>query len=429
MAEPNGAEARSVAFVIARDLHPTVDGRRARLKHVVAAACELGLRVRVVMLVRRVASADRDFCASLGVTVTQVAPQSGLRLLIGLAKCLLSGCPLQYAIFSQRRIASSIRAACRGCDVVYADMLRAGDGLRQPHSRFRLVLDIDEFLSDRYRQFDHGHHWRKIEALVPLPRWAVRAVARLLALPVNRWEATTMWRRERRCRRHADVVTMVSPADARRLASLPPRRGAPVVPLLLCGSFAHTVTRTQRPDPTLVGMIGNLTLESNRQGLQRFLLINADWLAADRVRIEIVGAHDDEAAADADAWRRRGVDLHLLGFVPDLRQATRRWLCGLAPIYNATGLNVKNLDYLALGLPIIGTRFAFRGLAAAAYLLAIDEGGFPGQLRLLRSLDDQAYDRLCHLAQAAYRQHHAPGLMPANLRLVLQAAGSPSAGC
>lgn len=59
-------------------------------------------------------------------------------------------------------------------------------------------------------------------------------------------------------------------------------------------------------------------------------------------------------------------NVEALGFVDDLDAALRRTTLALNPIESGSGINMKLLEYLTLGIPVLSTAFGARGLAPEA---------------------------------------------------------------
>jgi glycosyltransferase involved in cell wall biosynthesis len=96
------------------------------------------------------------------------------------------------------------------------------------------------------------------------------------------------------------------------------------------------------------------------------------------VRIRLVGQGTEALAA-----RSRASNLSFAGFVPSLAAELGASLCTIAPVQTGGGINVKVVESLAHGVPVIGTRFARRGIDSEAYLEADTVGEFVERLRTL----------------------------------------------
>jgi hypothetical protein len=89
--------------------------------------------------------------------------------------------------------------------------------------------------------------------------------------------------------------------------------------------------------------------------------------------------------AGSEAFQAGGPpNLSCAGFVEDLDAELGGALCALAPVRSGGGVNVKVLESLARGLPVVGVRFARRGVDSAAYLEAETAADFVARIRELR---------------------------------------------
>lgn len=82
----------------------------------------------------------------------------------------------------------------------------------------------------------------------------------------------------------------------------------------------------------------------------------------------------------------RGVssNIEALGFVDSLEEEYASALCSIAPVRIGSGVNIKVIESLAQGVPVVGTPFARRGIATTAYLTAESPSEFTGAIEELR---------------------------------------------
>lgn len=160
--------------------------------------------------------------------------------------------------------------------------------------------------------------------------------------------------------RRADVVVVMAEEDAVELIR---RYGPRAIDVVGCG--ADTVLLRWRPDPgtRVAAFVGNFGWQANADA--------ADWLLKDiwplvvaRVpdaRLRLIGNHLDPALAS----RARAAGIEVTGYVEDLPRALADVAVGLVPIRLGTGVRVKFLENLALGIPTVATRLGSRGTQAA----------------------------------------------------------------
>jgi glycosyltransferase involved in cell wall biosynthesis len=239
-------------------------------------------------------------------------------------------------------------------DLVIADMVRTAQyckGLRIPW-----VLDLDDLLSERYlRLAERGEH----EALLgyfaeripaPLRPGAAWAAGRLL-----RSEARRLAQAELEWARCAHAVTLVSPIEARRLAT---RLGRHVhdTPMSIdipppADARAHTCTA--------VAFLGGLDYQPNLDAVRHYLRDVAPVLrdSGRAIRLDVLGRAPPDLQEKA-----LDTEVRYLGYVDDVARALSAYRVFVAPIVSGTGIKTKVLEAMANGLAVVGTPQAFTGL-------------------------------------------------------------------
>lgn len=148
---------------------------------------------------------------------------------------------------------------------------------------------------------------------------------------------------------HADI----SLADARARAG----RGARTfyVPTFVRDEDLQTLVRTAAEDPTVV-FTGALSVQTNTEAVLWF--VTRVWpavrAAVPRARFTVVGR--DPSPAFAARLQVPGVEVH--PNVPSVTDYMARAWVGVNPAVIGSGLNIKLIDYLQAGLPVVSTRMA-----------------------------------------------------------------------
>ncbi len=130
-----------------------------------------------------------------------------------------------------------------------------------------------------------------------------------------------------------------------------------------------------------------------------------NFLAAEWIAVELAPRlHDVHpelrlrmAGRGTEAFHRRVPNLEGLGFVEDLDVEYRSAICTLAPVWHGGGVNIKVVESLAHGVPVVGSVFARRGIVSEAFLQAETVTDFVNQIGGM--ISDPAKTRL--LSQAA----------------------------
>lgn len=210
----------------------------------------------------------------------------------------------------------------------------------------------------RQHNRESSYH-RSLAAQTPGPRgWVLR------------WEAVRIARDERRLNQ-ADWlagVADISLADARWRAGTGARNVVHVPPFAL--GLDASVTSPAPPrtpsttDPRVI-FLGSLDTATNTGGLE--------WLL-DRVWPRILAGHPrallDVVGRRPSAALRRRVGAteraELFADVPDLAPYLARASVAVNPVVSGSGVNIKLIDYLDAGLPLVSTSLATAGLPLEA---------------------------------------------------------------
>jgi glycosyltransferase involved in cell wall biosynthesis/aminoglycoside phosphotransferase (APT) family kinase protein len=147
----------------------------------------------------------------------------------------------------------------------------------------------------------------------------------------------------------ADGVVAFTDHDATCVRTL----GARSVHVVPCGVEPGPRPPLQHPRPGGVVFVGNLYYEPNLRAVRYLHHTLAPRLAPDTV-IDVFGRYPRDARCLADRVRLRGP-------VANLRAALAFARVGIAPLDCGGGMKLKVLEYLAAGLPVVGTPEAFSG--------------------------------------------------------------------
>ena len=250
-------------------------------------------------------------------------------------------------------------------DVVVVDSLRLSRATGA--APVRLVVDLDDLLSVRYRELRAEASTDPVGVLGfaashvpgPLRGGVARLATRLLG-----WESRRAGEREEAVTASASAVSLVA---AHEVDVLRRRTGREVHWL---PPAVHLPERPATPHDGLV-FLGGLDYLPNLQGLRFYrdsVLGHLDPQDPRHV-LHVVGRCPEEHRAEFDV---PGIEVH--GYVDDLSEALGRRLL-VAPLLSGGGIKLKVLDGMAHGLPVVGTTGAFAGLGAPGDLVqAADDG-------------------------------------------------------
>lgn len=321
--------------------------------------------------------------------------------------------PLQAHLFmsSSARSALSDWARRNAPSVVMVDMIRlAGYArcLRREVPEARIVLDMDDLLSDRYRQMRGGNGDILGSFASGMPK-VVRKVASALPSVLLSVESVLMEKAESRARDEMDAVVLVSGLEARKLAG----RGSGA-------ASVHDVPPTVADLPPVPRdfsrgarfvFFGDETYAPNAEALAIF----------DRIAARFPGVRFQAAGRIDSAVKTRHVER--LGFVEDLDGFLGPDAIMLAPIMTGTGIKTKLLDAFSRSVPVIATRKGLEGIDVPVPEGAIaveGEAAFVEQVKqVLGTPDFGGVERIGLVGHAAVRVSHEDGRVRRNLASAL----------
>ncbi len=222
-------------------------------------------------------------------------------------------------------------------------------------------VDLDDLLSERYRAWARLPFRRlPFDVRGTRPQSPVNRVARLGrgVLPsVMRWEARAAAVVEDDVCRRATSVSLVSAAEADRLAV---RSGRPVAALPMAMPLAETSWEPPAEPRFDAVFLGRPTFLPNLAAvgwLADEMFPSFEELCGRRPRVAVVG----RATPSVTRWIR-DLGMEPMGFVDDLAGLLGQCAVALAPQVVGGGVKTKVLEYGSHAMPIIGTPEAFEGV-------------------------------------------------------------------
>ena len=336
------------------------------------------------------------------------------------------GLPLQSHLFLNGRVQRELLAAVAEIqpDVVIFDMARLYSLARLVRQRFpkiRLVLDMDDRLSERYQRMLNNKAndglGGTFTARLPGP---VRAVASLLPKVLLTIERRLMARIERRAHVLFDSILMVSPLEAGKFNSEFPGAKAMGFPPLI---EVRQVVPADFSDGLRFVFVGNAVYGPNTEALALL-----DRIAA-RVKAEAgeVAVPFSFAAAGKPDPGLALSHVEVAGFVPDLGAFLSKDAVLVAPILNGTGIKTKIIDALEYAVPVVTTPLGAEGLNLQPGLhfhQAVDEDSFSELLLgLVRSAEARrTLQTMARAAREVVLETHSRPFLLASLRRAAGAA-------
>jgi hypothetical protein len=192
-------------------------------------------------------------------------------------------------------------------------------------------------------------------------KWAMYASQRALPLSAGYWlESVKLRREERRLAARFDLCTCTTVPELDSLKALGTARQADWFPNGVDTDFFHPAGETY--DPDLISFSGRMDYFPNQKAVAWFCAKVFPQVRRwrPRARFAIVGANPSAAV------RRLGTQPGVLvtGTVPDVRPYVQRAAVSVAPLEVARGVQNKILEAMAMGVPVICSPLAARGVDA-----------------------------------------------------------------
>ncbi len=308
-----------------------------------------------------------------------------------LGKALLTHRPYSIAKYPVKAMQAPIDRHCRQSapDVVITSVFTRH---MVPPGPWKVILDV--------HNIEHAL-WQGFAPTLPAARAAF-----------VRREARHLQRIEHQAWAGADGIIAICAEDAAIIGRASP--GTPVghVPVHIGGDHAPG-----RPAPFDVGMIGVWSWAPNAAAIADFARLAMPALAQAGLRVRIAGRGlDGETKARLTRW---GADCP--GHVPDIGDFYRSVAMIAAPYRLGGGVRMKVAEALGQGVPVIGTKLAFRGIGPGVPpgWIVEDVADLPAAL-IRHASDPPAVPPGLGAAHSRDRQRRA-------IRTLFRAAGVPGA--
>jgi len=310
-------------------------------------------------------------------------------------------------------------------DLVIADTIRAGQyltGTDRPPGRYFLYLD--DLFSLRYERILKVLRKFPGRAVDPLGNFAAFIPPALRFLTESkvslrallRYERRAVFAREMEIVRHFERCFLINPTE---VALLRERAGADNVFQL------KLLTDPVENTPSYVGaspyflFLGDLQLPHNHLSILNFVRDGGELLsrALPGYKVLIVGKSARPELVEACA---RNPMFEVRGFVPDLRPVMNGARGMLAPLLFGSGVKIKTLDALRLGVPLVASSFGVEGLDLQPddHYLHADTVESAIQ-QMARLIDPQEHSRLSSNARAWFDTNYSASMVSREYERVL----------
>lgn len=232
-------------------------------------------------------------------------------------------------------------------------------------------------------------------------------------------EAIKLTRVERRLAAEFDCATCATPAELESLEAIAPGVRGDWFPNGVDLDFFQP--REGAHDPDQICFLGRMDYYPNAQAISVFVQQVLPLIRAQRPRTKLAIVGASPSAAVRALARVEGVTV--TGSVPDVRPFLAASACSIAPLVIARGTQNKILESLAMGVPVVASGQAARGLDAVPgeHLLAADGPAATAAALLGLLADPQERRRLALAGRARMESHHSwAGAMAKLDRIIAQ---------
>lgn len=175
------------------------------------------------------------------------------------------------------------------------------------------------------------------------------------SLGTSRWQVEAVER--------ASLNRTLSFDDAEKLKRLVPTCAGKIInqPTILGESLIDDVRNNTIKNGNGILFVGNCSYPPNARAVD--YIINKLSQTLTELQFYIVGRNSEQISKN-----NIPKNVHIMGFVGDLSEVTKKCNIGIAPLLSGSGLKLKVLTYLSHGLEVVGTEVAFAGFKAVKYL-------------------------------------------------------------
>ena len=262
-----------------------------------------------------------------------------------------------------------------GADVVVVDTVRMAQYLDAlPATTTSRVCYVDDLYSERYRSLLSLLRERPEVTVRPLASFAPLVPGPLRRLtewrPTQRailtFEAARVARSEERVAREFDLCLLANENEAARLSARVPGADVRAIAPLPQSHEPSGVARHVTPDEPVFVIMGVLSGPHNDLAVRWLIGEVLPHLLArvPHARIDVIGKSPSPEVRSLVA--RHPASVRLLGFVPDPTPHLTRACALLNPPWFASGIKLKVLDALALGIPVVSTAAGVDGVRTGA---------------------------------------------------------------
>lgn len=348
---------KTIIFVMPRLPFPTTSGRKTSLFYYCKILNEkLGYRVVVAAFLESNDNPDLkpDFIDKL-VVLPKVTAKEKLTNIV--AESFLSGKkPMQVGLFWSKNAKTIIDELIQQerPDIVIADMVRTTEYLKDVNCY--KIADLDDMISLRYER----QLYADPEGINPygayltfMPKFMQKVLLnKKIKLLVVKYEVKLLKKYEIEMSKIFDNIIFVAESEAERLNKMAGSNKAIAVPIgVNIDYFSESIDLLESPE-TYIGFLGAMSVAHNENAAINFIenilpLINKEL---PNVKFVVVGG------GISDKLKNYANDnIIFTGRVDDVRKYIKNCKVFVSPLIFGSGIKTKNLEAMAMGVPVVTT--------------------------------------------------------------------------
>ena len=243
-------------------------------------------------------------------------------------------------------------------DIIICDMLRTSIYLKK--IKCKKILDMDDILSKRYSMVNYSSNNIFGQFSSSLPNLFNKFVNVMhLDKRILQFEHKHMEKLENKSVKSYDNVILVSPLEVKKLKEKTQSLNVSLWPVAVNVS---TICKENIYDKNKICFIGNINVSHNFDTLMYLCDHILPYLSAE-FKVIVIGKCSKENQQKFVKFS----NVEFSGYVDSVENVAKQCLCMVAPIQFGTGIKIKILESMGMGIPVITSQIGVEGLNVENY--------------------------------------------------------------
>lgn len=243
-------------------------------------------------------------------------------------------------------------------DIIICDMLRLSKYLKNINSKIKIILDLDDLLSIRYkRNLERSNLDYLGQFKDSLPNFAIHMIQKLhLSKPLLKFEYRAVYKSEIAAAKKYNKIILVSPKETKTYNDITNTNKAICWPMCI----ESNSTLISDYDEYKICFLGNIDYAPNQDTLN-FIINNIFKQIKEKYTLLVVGKC-------SNITKEKYKNFSFVQFtqeVPSIDKYVKDCLCLLAPIQYGSGIKTKVLECMSLCIPVITSKIGIEGLSVS----------------------------------------------------------------